>query len=475
MISSKMMLTFCAVKLYSAIILLTVIILFVTSIEYLESAKALESANIFDSNLKVEVIFQKEIKHDGGDLSPVSSMTFLGANDILLLNKNNGIVHRIVNGVLLNEPLLDVNVANKRERGMLGIATITPSIQNYDKDDITKYVFLYYTESNKDGNDVCPLAYYCEPSNDPLGNRLYRYELQDEKLVNPKLFLDLPATPGPIHNGGAVEIGPDNNVYVTIGDVHGHADNISKTKAQNFQNGSDPDGRSGILRITPDGKFVNGDGIFGDNYPLKFYYAYGIRNSFGIDFDPVSGKLWDTENGPDYADEINIVDPGFNSGWIVLQGMWKPSYDEVKGGDFIAGDELLDPINHELVDFYGKGKYSAPEFIWKIPVGPTAIKFFDSEKYGKEYKNDLFVGDASNGYLYHFDLNNDRTGLVLKGKLLDKIADTNTPDELSQIKIGEGFGGITDIEVSPDGYLYILSKANNKANIFKINSVNSRE
>ena len=78
---------------------------------------------IIDSDLKLELIFEKEINRKGGTLSPVSSMTFLDFNDILLLNKNDGTVHRIINGVLLEEPLLDVNVANKRERGMLGIAT----------------------------------------------------------------------------------------------------------------------------------------------------------------------------------------------------------------------------------------------------------------------------------------------------------------------------------------------------------------
>ena len=57
-----------------------------------------------------------------------------------------------------------------------------------------------------------------------------------------------------------------------------------------------------------------GKGILGNTYPLNLYYAYGIRNSFGMDFDPVTGKLWDTENGPDYGDEINLVEPGFNSG-----------------------------------------------------------------------------------------------------------------------------------------------------------------
>ena len=70
-----------------------------------------------------------------------------------------------------------------------------------------------------------------------------------------------------------------------------------------------------------DGKPVNNQGILGDISPLNLYYAYGIRNSFGIDFDPVTGNLWDTENGPAYADEINIVKPGFNSGYTPVGHM----------------------------------------------------------------------------------------------------------------------------------------------------------
>ena len=125
---------------------------------------------------------------------------------------------------------------------MLGIA-----IARHDKNNSgPAYVFLYYTESvaPKSGN----ISGVTQPA---AGNRLYRYELVDNKLVNPKLLLDLPATSGPYHNGGKVVIGPDNNVYVVIGDVFSH-----RTKAQN-SNGSEPDGTSGILRITQDGKVVS--------------------------------------------------------------------------------------------------------------------------------------------------------------------------------------------------------------------------
>lgn len=259
------------------------------------------------------------------------------------------------------------------------------------------------------------------------------------RLIKPQLLLDLPATPKPTHNGGVVTIGPDNYVYTVIGDVDVH-----RNPAQNKESGKDVDGTSGILRITPDGKPI-GHWILGDTYPLILYYAYGIRNSFGIDFDPVTGKLWDTENGDSYGDEINLVDPGFNSGLRTVQGK-SSLFQNYNNKTFNPGI---------LVDFDGKGKYSDPEFSWKSPVGVTSIKFLNSSKLGKQYENDMFVGDFHNGYLYHFDLNKKRTGLFLKGSLADNLA--NNKDELKQVIFGHGFGAITDIEVGPDGYLYIMS------------------
>jgi aldose sugar dehydrogenase len=451
------------------LIIVLLLILNVPRLNHFEQSKALgltsdKLPNVFDPNMKVEQIFQKPVTTPSGSLSQVSSMTFLGTDDILLLNKNDGTVQRILNGSLLEDPLLDVNVANKRERGLLGIASSTYSMPNDDKHAITKYVFLYFTESNKDGNDVCPKQYICKRG-DSLGNRLYRYQLEGNKLVNPKLLLDLPASPGPGHNGGEIAIGPDNYVYVTIGDLNGHLNKNYWTKAQNFKNGTDPDGRSGILRITQDGKTV-GHGILGRHDPLNKYYAYGIRNSFGTDFDPVKGNLWDTENGPEYGDEINLVKPGFNSGWIQIQGIWEPTYSGAPAGaDYIAGTKSLNPTN-QLVNFGGSGRYSPPEFIWKETVAPTAIKFLHSNKYGKDYKDDLFVGDVNNGNLYHFDLNKDRSGLLLNGPLQDKIADNR--EELKNVIFATGFGNILDLEVGPDGYLYVLSEGNTNVNIFKL-------
>jgi aldose sugar dehydrogenase len=390
-----------------------------------------------DNNLRIEHVFN-------GPFKP-SNMAFIGPDDILVLDRNEGIVHRILNGVMISEPVLDVNIATVGYRGMLGIDVM--KLKNGHN-----YVFLYYTESaGKEGSDESESG-----AIEPLGNRLYRYELMNGKLINPKLLLDMPVNPGPRHTGGEVGVGPDNNIYVTLGDLDGTFKKQFETMSQNYQNVTTIDGRSGILRVTPEGKPV-GDGILGNKFPLNLYFAYGIRNSFGLDWDPLTGQLWDTENGPHYGDEINLVQPGFNSGWVKVQGIWMPDFDQM-------GKLSLDPST--LVSFDGKGKYSEPEFIWVPPVAPTAIQFLTSNKYGPLYENDLFVSDANTGTVYHFELNNDRTALQLNESLQDKIA--SNMNELKSIVSATGFGRITDMQVGPDEYLYVLSSSDDGISIDRL-------
>jgi aldose sugar dehydrogenase len=383
------------------------------NISYAAYVRALPEStgqDLVDPSLKVELFFKDDI------IGSATSMSFLGPDDILLLEKNTGKVHRILNGSLQQTPVLQVKVGTEVELGMLGIA-ISKNQQG------KTFVFLYYTEANNSGIVI--------------GNRLYRYELIDNKLVNPLLLLNLPAT-SPIvghennHNGGKVVIGPDNNVYLVVGDVGGRMGNI-----QNIMRGNSPDGTSGILRVTQEGKSVH-NGPFGSSVPNILYYAYGIRNSFGFDFDPVTGNLWDSENGGIDKDEINYVYPGFNSGWRKAMGMALSSFDP----------------NEDLFYFDGKGKYSDPEFVWKETVAPTALKFLNSTKLGSEYENTIFVGDVKTGNLYNFKLDSTREQLQLSPPLGDKVADTL--QEIQGIIFGKGFGVITDIQVGSDGYLYIL-------------------
>ncbi|MGI8720239.1 MAG: PQQ-dependent sugar dehydrogenase, partial [Nitrososphaeraceae archaeon] len=284
------------------------------------------NALVFDSSLKVEEVVE--------GLETPTTMAFLGNSDFLVLEKDNGTVMRVLNGKILDQPVLDVNVANSVERGMCGIAVSMIGSKTY--------VFLYFTEiDGPDGGD--------RKGKVPVGNRLYRYEFVDNKLANPKLLLNLPAYPGPRHNGGAIEIGPDQNIYIPVGDVDGSFKrDFQHTQMQNFAPGKVvADGRSGILRITQDGKIIGG-AILGDSMPLRLYYAYGIRNSFGLDFDPITGFLWDTENGPQDGDEINLVEPGFNSGWNEIYG-----FSLSQKGFNIA----------KLVTFNGKGHYEEPKLV----------------------------------------------------------------------------------------------------------------
>ena len=427
-----------------------------------------------DPNLKVEKVFE--------GLRFPTKMAFLGPNDILVLEKDNGTVQRIVNGKMLPEPVLDVNVANKFERGMLGIAVAKHNDNNdhaaadADADNSRPtYVFLYYTESKVEGSDICAAhGTRCDPVGDALGNRLYRYELVDNKLVSPLLLLNLPSNRNQ-HNGGPVVIGPDHNVYVVIGDV------AHRSKAQNYKENRDADGTSGILRITQDGQIVDNPPL-GDIMPLALYYAYGIRNSFGMDFDPLTGTLWASEAGFVF-DELNLVKPGFNGGWAKIEGIassCKPGTCSYLNGNNVSSSSSPSSYLDSLEYFGGKGKYSDPQFVWVGNPTPTAVKFLNSDKLGKQNENDLFVGDFNYGNLYHFKLNEDRTGLALNGPLADKVA--NNPNETKSILFGTGFGGstpffikkhtdiggITDIEVGPDGYLYVLTFRQTEGAIFRI-------
>lgn len=409
---------------------------------------------VTDSNLKVELVAR--------NLDFPTAIDFLGNDDLLLTEKNTGNVYEIINGNITG-PLIHLNVTTRDERGLLGIA-ISGNGSNGSKDNT--YVYLYYTLCGKDkatDSEVSQQFLNGKKVGQPTvkgdskkcGNYVYRYELdaKNNKLVAPKLIASLPGLPGPSHNGGKLLMDKERNLFVTIGDLQTTKFNQNKTgydtKAQNIINGTFPDGRGGILRITQDGKPV-GNGTLGVDYPLNLYYAYGVKNSFGIGLDPVTDNLWDTENGPQFGDEINLVKPGFNSGWEKVQGIWKLNQTREKDGIFNNSTKGV-----EFVDFSSKGKYSNPEFVWDKPVAPTALAFLDSDKLGQEYTNDIFVGSAKKGMLFHFDLKPDRESLDLIGDLADLVY--NKKDDSSKIVFGENFGVVTDLKVGPDGYLYVVS------------------
>lgn len=320
----------------------------------------------------------------GIESSP-TTMAFVG-NDILVLQKHDGKVRLIRDGQI-DKAVLDVSVTNVFEQGMLGITTVGST------------VYLYFTESTSDGGE-------------PIAKRVYKYEWNGNDLVNPVLIKDLPQT-RPYHNGGAMVTSLDDSVYLILGDAGRYG------KLQNHKTGK-LDDTSVIMRVDKE----------------EPYYAMGIRNSFGLAIDPVTGNLWDTENGDDDFDEVNLVLPKFNSGWEVIMG--PATQDEIS-----------------LLPGYEGYVYSDPEFSWQKPVAPTAITFANSEPLAK-FKDSVFVGDCIYGNLYKFDLNSDRTGFVFSNTHLDDKV-VNLGESLDEAIFGSGFGCITDLEVGPDGLLYIVS------------------
>jgi len=345
-------------------------------------------------------------------------MAFIGPGDILVLQKGNGRVRRVINGVLQPGQVLDVGVDSASERGLLGIA-IHPNFP------ASPFVYLYYTESSN-GSDT-------SGSPAPLANRVYRYTWNGSTLVSPQLILDLPVTPGPNHNGGTMTFGPDGKLYVVIGDLNRNG------QLQNFSGGPAPDDTGVIFRINDDGNAPSDNPFFNQGGNLARYFAYGVRNSFGLAFDSATGKLWDTENGPANYDEVNLVEPGFNSGWERIMG---PSSRDAQG-------------TSDLVVFSGS-QYAEPKFSWLSTVGPTAMVFTNAAALGVDYQNDAIVGDINNGDLYRFRLNGTRDGFIFTNPNLgDLVADNN--GELQELIWGTGFGGITDLKIGPDGLLYVLS------------------
>jgi glucose/arabinose dehydrogenase len=373
--------------------------------------------NVTDPNLRVEEVTRALPSFP-------TNMDFLNKESILVLLKNGEIYH-IYNDTLLSGPALKVPVNFSAERGLVGIAINNGLFfeENKSSSKSDNKIFVYYTKSL---------------NNQPDKNAVYKYEWNGSSLVNPELVIEIPHTPPLNHNAGELAIGPDGYLYISVGDYLDH-----KGVLQNVRNGSPADDTSVILRVNLDNASAAVDNPFSygnENDSLSNYYAYGIRNSFGLAFDPVTGNLWSTDNGPEAYDEINLIKPGFNGGWNLVKGPISRNSN----------------TTNDLVNINGS-YYGDPVFSWNKTIGVTGIDFMKSSKLGDKYLNNLFVGDLNNGNLYFFQMNDSRTGFDFdqsQSELFDSVADNTT--ESNKVLFGTGFGSITDVKSGPDGFLYIV-------------------
>jgi glucose/arabinose dehydrogenase len=433
------------------------------------------------------------------------AMAFIGPDDILVTEKATGIVQRVTGGVVTGG-VLDLAVNSSSERGLLGIA-LHPDFPT------TPYVYLYNTESSTgaDSNVLSEVPL--------LANRVDRFVWNgstltfDGNIIRLRAFQNARNRPGDPtfevlrgnHDAGVLRFGPDGKLYIIIGDVG------RRGWLQNNTEGPVPDDDFGgplpdnahltgvILRLNDDGS-IPGDnpfhqsgqqagrligGALGEEVGLNLQriYAYGVRNSFGMTFDPVSGVLWTTENGGRAFDEVNRVDRGWNGGWIQFMGPLSRVAD-FKAIELAAGVGMNGPVGLQQLRFPAErisdtpqdarkrlfhmpaAQPRDPQFSWKNVVPPAALGFISGGGLGPAYEGDLIVGSAvaratNAGHLYRFRLNGGRTRFQFDDeRLKDTVADNTALDDFTtegeEILFGTDFGVVTDIQTGPDGALYLV-------------------
>ena len=441
---------------------------------------AAASPAMLDDNLTVSRVI--------AGLDQPTSLAFIGPNDFLVLERATGKVQRIVNGALHSTPL-DLAVNNASERGLLGIALHPKFAQN-------GFVYLYWTESSTGTDtaniDQVPL----------LGNRVDRYVWNGSTLTFDRNLIKLRALQQDAgqpsrgnHNGGVLRVGPDGKVYIVIGD------NGRRGLLQNITSGGPiPDDQFGgpepddahltgvILRLNDDGSTPTDNPFANVTTTLtgeaaanvKKVFAYGVRNSFGMDFDPLSGALWTQENGDDAFDEINRVTPGFNGGWIQTMGPVS-RIDEFKSIEMTYGAGNLQQIRWPPSNIAATpqtavsrmfmlpgAQYVDPEFSWKYALAPSPIGFVRGRALGPQFEGDLFVGASRttllNGFLFRFKLTADRQHFSFTDpRLADRVADNVDKfdqTESESLIAGKDFGITTDIQTGPNGNLFVVSLSN---------------
>src|SRR6266850_2853610 len=354
-------------------------------------------------------------------LSQPIAMAFLGPNDFLVTEKASGRVQRVVNGVIQGA-VLDLAVNSGSERGLLGIA-LHPQFPT------NPGVYLYWTES-RSGTDNANLA-----DVPLLGNRVDRFVWNGTTLTFDRNLIRLHAFQAdagqPLrgnHNGGVVKFGPDGKLYIVIGDNgrRGWMQNLpcgptatcpGPTVQDDQFGGPAPDNAhltGVILRLEDDGATPRNNPFFragaamggevGAN--IQRVFAYGVRNTFGMDFDPVSGTLWLEENGDDSFTQLRRITAGENSGWVQIRGPVSriAEYKAIETSPAFFGLQQIrwPPTNiantpqEALARLFvlPGSHYEDPELSWKFEVAPAGIGFLHGRGLGKEYKNGLFMGGA---------------------------------------------------------------------------------
>jgi glucose/arabinose dehydrogenase len=510
----------------SAIWRLGAMLMVVASIAFVERARpAAQDAGpqMVDRTLTVEPVVE-------GLTTPIG-LAFLGRDDLFVIEKDSGRVLRVQDGAV-TATVLDLGVNNNSERGLLGIA-LHPRFPR------VPFVYLFWTCRTAaspadpfvpDDRECLDANMFLPDSNEVLqvpllGNRVDRFSWDGSTLTFDRNLIMLRAfqndgAPVPTgqndaeqpargnHNGGVIRFGPDRKLYIQMGDNgrRGQLQNLpdgpgGDTRLDDQFGGPEPDDAhltGVILRLNDDGSaprdnpfFKAGarlEGEVGAN--LQKIYAYGLRNGFGMAFDPYSGHLWEQENGDDSFSELNRVEAGFNSGWVQIMG------PPERIGQFKTIETTVtpDPPDPFATTYFGLQQlrwspeniadsprealarlfmlpgahYSAPEFSWKYEVAPGGIGFVKGRRLGRRFEGDLFMGAArpflQGGHLFRLRLTGNRRNVATTDpRLRDRVADNLHKWEITEsesLLIGRNFGVTTDVQTGPNGHLFLVSLSN---------------
>jgi aldose sugar dehydrogenase len=446
-----------------------------------------QEPSVIDSNLAVRAV--------ASGIAAPTTMAFIGPDDFLVLEKNTGVVKRVTNGLAQGD-VLDLAVNFASERGLLGIAVHPQFPENPG-------VYLFWTESTT-GDDTNEVS-----NTSLLGNRVDRFLWDgaaltfDSNLIRIRALQQDDGQPERgNHNGGVIKFGPDGKLYVVIGDVgrRGHMQNLpcgptadcpGPTVADDQFGGPEPDNAhltGVVLRLNDDGTAPPDNPFYGVGATMggevganiQKIFAYGIRNSFGMAFDPRSGNLWLQENGDDTFSELNLVEAGMNSGWVQIMGPVSriAQYKEIETTFGTQNLQQLrwpptliaDTPEEALSRLYmlPGAQFSDPEFSWKYEVAPGGIGFVEGRALGPQYAGRLFVGGARNflegGHLFMMKLTGNRRKIAVDDpRLEDRVADNLDKWEITEsesLLFGRDFGIVTDIQTGPNGNLYLVSLSN---------------
>ena len=229
-------------------------------------------------------------------------------------------------------------MAGQPETGLIGL-TLDPNFtQNH-------YVYAFYTSVPAGQDNGGP--------NGP--NEVVRLtDVADKGTDLTYILKDLPSAP--IHNSGTIRFGPDGKLYVALGD---------NDQGSNAQDLGTLAGK--ILRVNADGSIPTDNPFVDQDGKQPAIWAYGLRNAFSFDFDPVGHGLFATQNGPGDNDELDVIVKGANHGWPPSGYKYKPG--------------IVDPIA-----------------VMNPPIGPTGMTFYTSDQI-PEWQNDWFYCNYHQGQL----------------------------------------------------------------------------